>query len=276
MTYGVNIIPIKHFQIIMNVIGLMLMALSSFAFSLMSLSVKVASGPGFQFTSFELVFIRSFIQMFGALVFLVYTHRHPFGPKNSRIRWLLVGRGLAGSTGLTLFYYSLSVMSLADATVIFFTGPPFTAVLAYFALKEPISKWDITALVSCLIGVILVARPSFLFHDDESNHGDLPHEIPSINRVFGIISALCGAVISAIAYVTVRQITKLDSTVHAMVHVFSFGWISSCVSLIGMCFQRPRLPATLPDFGILLGVGLSGFIGQIMLNRGLQLSHAGN
>ncbi len=47
--------------------------------------------------------------------------------------------------------------------VIFFTGPSLTALLAWAVLKEPLTRLDVLALSSCLVGVVLVARPTFLF-----------------------------------------------------------------------------------------------------------------
>ena len=95
---------------------------------------------------------------------LIIVKKTPFGPADPVVRKLLVLRGSSGSVGLALFYYGLTVLSLSDAIVIFFIGPTLTAILAHLVLKETLDAIDIISSVSCLLGVVLVARPNFIFH----------------------------------------------------------------------------------------------------------------
>lgn len=197
--------------------------------------------------------------------------------ESSCLMWLIF-RGLSGSIGLALFFYAISVLPLADATVIFFTGPPLTSIIAYFMLDESLSVLDIVAVVSCLFGVVLVARPPSLFGRQDgsptSNFGD---DIDNFTRSTGILSALVGALMSAIAYSSVRKITKINPTIPSMTHVYYFGMISSIFSPIAMFIvgQQFVLPRGLMDWVLLGGVGLMAFAGQALLNRGLQLADAG-
>ena len=210
-----------------------------------------------------------------ALIYLrLIVQLDPFGPEDPKIRRMLVVRGLGGSLGLACFYFALTTLSLADATVIFFTGPIFTAILAYYVLEEPMGVTEIVAGSACLLGVVLVARPPFLFpHEAKDPNAD---ESDALTHTLGVITALVGATMSAVAYVSVRKITKMSNEVHTMVHVFYFGLVSSIFSPIAMfIFQRPVVPVTGMQWLVLLGVGGFAFIGQILLNRGLQLAPAG-
>lgn len=152
------------------------------------------------------------------------------------------------------------------AVVVFFLGPAFTAILASIVLGEAFTLFDGICSVACMVGVVLVSKPQFLFgHDDQP---DVPQDrdISEWQRLFAVLCALVGAMMSAIAYVTVR---KIGRGAHYMVHVVYFGLVSIVVAPIGMTvFQTPVMPHGWNEYGMLLLVGLSAFVGQCFLNQG--------
>lgn len=77
----------------------------------MSLFVKLS---GTSFPSFEIVFARSVVQTVFSLLGCAILKVNPLGQPGVR-RWLLF-RGLAGTLGLCLFFYSITQLPLADAT----------------------------------------------------------------------------------------------------------------------------------------------------------------
>ncbi|KAJ2090163.1 hypothetical protein GGI16_006151, partial [Coemansia sp. S142-1] len=61
-----------------------------------------------------------------------------------------------------------------------------------------------------------------------------------------------------------------------MVHVVYFGALSFVGSAIMMFLvQVPRMPSTGSEWLLMTAVGVFAFIGQVMLNRGLQLAPTG-
>ncbi|KAI8343571.1 hypothetical protein BC941DRAFT_367515 [Chlamydoabsidia padenii] len=241
--------------------GLFCMALSALGFSSQSLFVKLS---GASFPSFEIVFARSIIQSTLGLIGCYWLGVHPLG--DVKVRPWLVFRGLVGSLGLALFFYSITQLPLADATVIFFLGPMFTAILAAIVLGEPFTLFDGICSVFCLFGVVLVSKPEFLFGD-----GDIVGDA-YWTRIIAILCSLLGAVMSAFAYCTVRKIGRGASY---MVHIIYFGGISCIISAIGMCFQGAIMPSGAKEYTTLLLVGITAFIGQCLLTQGLQMAPAG-
>lgn len=138
--------------------GLIYMTLSALFFSFMSLLVSMTAKT---LPSFEIVLFRGIIQTGLGVLACWYLGISPLG--NPGVRFLLFCRGLAGSCGLACFFYALSALPLADATVIFFLGPTFTAILGRIVLKEPFTPLDAFASAVSLVGVVLVAKPSVLF-----------------------------------------------------------------------------------------------------------------
>jgi drug/metabolite transporter (DMT)-like permease len=74
--------------------------------------------------------------------------------------WVQIGRGLMLAASSMLFFLSLFVMPLAEATSIVFVSPVITALLSAVFLKEPMHPraWLATGLA--LAGVALVLRPN--------------------------------------------------------------------------------------------------------------------
>ncbi|KAI9225230.1 MAG: hypothetical protein DHS80DRAFT_20755 [Piptocephalis tieghemiana] len=270
-------------------LGLGIMTLSALFFSLQSFFVSYG-GRRLLLPSALLILARSVGQSILALGLAKCLDASVLGPRE--VRGWLVLRGSLGALGLAGFFYSLTHLPLADATVVFFTGPAFTSIFAHLILAEPFSTLDKVAAAICLFGVTLVAKPSFLFPSPSSS---LPEDQPILsdaeewNRLLAVAGALFGAILAALAYTTVR---KVGSRAHFLAHTFYFGIASSIISL-ALLFLFPSSPSSpsssspllspfLPLFDLkpigwllLAGIGFAAFLGQCCLNRGLQLAPAG-
>ncbi|KAF9303719.1 hypothetical protein BGZ74_003193 [Mortierella antarctica] len=260
--------------------GLIYMTLSALFFSFMSLLVSMTAKT---LPSFEIVLFRGIIQTGLGVLACWYLGISPLG--NPGVRFLLFCRGLAGSCGLACFFYALSALPLADATVIFFLGPTFTAILGRIVLKEPFTPLDALASAVSLVGVVLVAKPSVLFPPPPpslplSALGEsmfvlgVMEKDSAERRLLGTLAALGGAMCAAVAYVLVRKIGKQGA--HSMQHVTYFGVVSCFVSMLGLYAQGGYVEpeGTLMWTG-LVALGVAAFVGQILLNCGLQLSPLG-
>lgn len=232
-------------------LGLRYMIESAFYFSIMSVLVKLA-GKTVPFQ--EIVLARTAVAFFASIAMLKAKAISPWGNN----RKLLALRGALGFTGLGCFYYSITHLPLADATVIQYTNPVLVALLAALVLGERLTLGVVVSALCCLIGVIMIARPAFLFGAGTS--------LPPI----ALAAAITGAVVSSAAYTVVR---KLGSTDHALVVVFWF-------PLVCLPFAIPWALSTgyvpnLTELGILLAVGVVTQAAQVRMTQGLQLETAG-
>ena len=60
-------------------------------------------------------------------------------------------------------FNSLKHLTIADATMIASTSPMYTVFWARLFLKEPVLKIDLLNFVMIFCGIVLIARPPFLF-----------------------------------------------------------------------------------------------------------------
>ena len=229
------------------------MVLAAFFFSLMSLFVKVV---GQRLPSQEIVLVRGVVTGIYTLVAVRWAGVSLWGQDKF---WLFL-RGLTGFIALSAIYLALTKLPLADATVLQYTNPVFTAFLAAIFLGEPISRRDWGGTALSLAGVVLIAKPSFLFGSRASGLDPL---------YVGV--ALFGALFSAAAYVIVR---KLRTSEHPLTIIFYFPLVTTLGSL------PTALPGAIwptPLEWLLLVVGVAGTaqLGQVYLTKGLHAEQAG-
>jgi drug/metabolite transporter (DMT)-like permease len=233
--------------------GLWYIAKAAFWFSLMSLLVKLA---GRRIPSLEIVFVRSVVTLVMSWWLLRRAGTVPWG----RRKGLLVLRGLLGFLALTCFYYSVVHIPLADATVIHYTNPVYTALLAAWFLGERLHSRTVLCALASLAGVVFIARPAFLF----GGLGAVPIE-PRY-----LAASVAAAVLSAGAYVTVRKLGKSEDP---LVVVFYFPLVSLPL-VLPLVVPRWVWPTPL-EWLSLIGVGVTTQIAQVNLTRGLVLEPAG-
>jgi drug/metabolite transporter (DMT)-like permease len=223
---------------------------SALFFSLMSVMVKLA-GRGLPVQ--EIVFARGVVSLPLAFWLVRRAGVPPWGNR----RWILVLRGLLGLAAMSCFYFALTRIAIGEATVLHFTSPLWTALLAAFFLREAIGGRFVASMAVSFAGVILITRPGFLF-------GSAAAE----TDLLGVGAALLGAILAAGAYVTVREASKTE---HPLVIVFYFPLVMiPATGAFWPTFQSPQGWEWL----LLLGVGVSTQIGQVFLTRGLSLEPA--
>ncbi|MBL8753138.1 MAG: DMT family transporter [Planctomycetes bacterium] len=238
--------------------GIGYMVQSAFWFAVMGLLVKLASA---QLPTLQIVFVRGVLTICFASTLLAAARVSPFGGE-----WrLLLTRGLVGSCAMICFYAAVVHLPLAEATVVHQTAPLWTAIFAAVVLHERISARVLVALGGAFAGVVLIAKPQLLF----GAAADANATDPADHGLFAFV-ALLGAVLSAVAYVTVRRLGRSENPL-----VVTF-WLP----LLTIPVAAPwAVPAWVwPDAWTsvwLVGIGASTQIAQLSLTKGLARETAG-
>jgi drug/metabolite transporter (DMT)-like permease len=229
--------------------GVLYMAASALFFSLMSVLVKVA---GARLPAPEIVVARVVVTLILSYVMVRSAGLSPWGTR----RRALALRGLLGFSALSCYYWTLTRLPLAEATTIHHMAPLFTAVGAWIVLKERAGWATAAAIALGLAGVVLVARPG----------GFGGGELDGAAVIVAVIGALC----SAAAYVTVRQLSRDEDP---LVIVFYFPLVALPLAIPWMIpsavWPTPR------EWLVLLAVGVCTQAAQVCMTRGLSLERAG-
>lgn len=229
------------------------MLLSGLGFALMAACVKLASQQGIPLM--EIIAARALISLLISYADVRRRNVSPFGNHKA----LLIARAIVGTLALMCVYYSVSAMPLAEATVLQYLHPMFTAIIAWWFLKERIHKSTLLCILLSLIGLLCIARPAFIFSSVTS-------DIPGL----ALLAAIAGAMGAAIAYVMVR---KLSQSEDSSVIIFYFPFVALPISLLllGSDFVMPKGSQWLT----LMLVGVFTQVGQVGLTKAMQTETAG-
>jgi len=226
--------------------GVLYMAASAFAFSVMALLVKLTSS---RLPIGELMFARALITLLLSYAMVRRAGLSPWG--NERLSLAL--RGLLGFGGLSGYYIALAHLPLADATTLQNATPVFTALLAWWLLDERVGWSTATAIACGLAGVALIVHPTGAGLDPT-----------------GVAASLAAVTCSSFAYVTVR---KLARTEDALVIVFYFPLVAAPLAL-PWAIASFVVPGPV-DVLLLIAIGIVTQIGQVFLTQALVIERAG-
>lgn len=239
-------------------IGLLFNALSTVFGTGMSLFAKISGSQGIGV--FEIVMTRSLLLVLFTGPELLYFRTNPFQDK--RRRWLLVLRGVLGFCSVSSLYLAVALLPLADASVLSFLSPIFVAVLGPVVLKERSSIGVLLGIPVAMIGVVLVAQPSFLFGGSRGISG------------LGIAVGICQACFNALARICVRALS-MGSNERMSSIIFGQGAISLLgAGMLCAVTKNFKVPTEAPVWGSLLVGGFLGYLYQLALTAGLQRARA--
>ena len=224
--------------------------LSALGFALMSTCVKTVAGDGIPVL--EIIAARASVSLLLSYLDVTRKGISVWGQNHL----LLIARGTVGTVALVCIYYAVSTLPLADATVLQYTHPAFTAILALFFLGESVKRSTVICILLSFLGLVVMVRPGA---------SGIVFGLPPLS----LISALAGAFGSAVAYVLVR---RLSQTEDSSVIIFYFPLIALPISLLllGNNFVFPEFDALL----LLLLVGVFTQVGQVGLTKAMAAEEA--
>lgn len=255
-----------------QLIGLLMVAASSAAFSISNLIINVLSSiPPVVITPFQVAFVRFLVQFFLSICATLLVHRDALADRRT---WLgqpgnllkLVTRGLVGTLGLVFFVLTLSQMTLSDASAITFLNIPLTAIFARLFLGEEYTLFDAATGLLGVLGVVLVAQPASIF-------GAAPGIVRRELSAGSVVIGLCAATFTSFAFLAIRRIGSGEDP---FVITLWFSAVGIVVTPALMLAQGGWVaPPTATHAWLLAGVGVLGFIGQLLLNRGMAVAPSG-
>ena len=155
--------------------------------------------------------------------------------------------------------WSYQNLPLGDATALIFASPVFACIFGRIFLKEKLTLPQIISMVFGIFGIVLIAKPTFLFPSDAENASPWYHNMVPI----------IGAINMGATYTVQRRIGKgVNCVTIAVYMVFAS-------SLGGLGFQTIArhsyiYPACYTPRLLMLGVGGLTVAELLALNKGLS------
>ena len=168
-------------------------------------------------------------------------------------RWdLHLVRGGLAVLMMVGFTYAVGASSLSNVYTLYMVAPLLVTALAVVILKERVSAGGWIAVTVGLIGAVCVLRPS-------------PSGLPLAAALAALGSAAC----YAINYVVMRFMVGAE-TRESMVFWFLAMMALGC----GLVAAPGWKPVAHGDWGLILGLGVSGAVGQSCVTRAFMLAPA--
>ncbi|NHM75093.1 DMT family transporter [Staphylococcus sp. 11007852] len=214
--------------------GIIAILISAIGFSFMAVFFRLAG----DLPVFQKSLARNLVAMLIPLFFIIKYQQPMFGKLSSQP--LLITRSILGLTGVLLNIYAIDHMVLSDADILMKLNPFWTILLSLIFLKEYIQKYQITAMMIAIIGMLFVVKPEF--------SSDI---IPAL---MGLLSGI----FAAAAYTAVRALSTREAP-YTIVFYFSLFSVVALFPFVIFTYQ----PMTTIQIIYLVLAGLSAAVGQI-------------
>lgn len=246
--------------------GILLAFLSSICLATASLSVEFMGGTDAVF----IVLCRALIQFIFYLPLSIF-FRDPITLVPGE-RWIMLQRSIYGLISFVTCYKALSFLSLSDSQSIVFSSPVYTSFVGCIFLGESCGIFQIATIVTTLAGVVLIARPTFIFPVDTSHDEFSPQD-----RIIGVTLAFVCSLAQAFVYLSLRRLQKTPTTL--VITGFSFLMAAFAAILLAILYYATPLevifPTTLSHWGFIFLNGMCGVVGQGFLTIAVKIEEAG-
>ncbi len=209
------------------------------------------------FDPIEVTFWRNIASIILLLIWL-FAIRNFIFYKTSR-PWAHLFRSFIGTIGIALGMWTVSILTLAETTILLFTSPLFTVLLSALILKEKIGVFRFSAVLVGFIGVAIAANPADM-------------SIPLI----GLAAGLGWGFMSGSVDVTLRWMGKTEKSITTTFYFLLFGTLST--ALFWPFSQTPITAISIDKAwvvtGIICGLGATGTLALLAKTQSYRIGEA--
>lgn len=208
--------------------------------------VKLTTGINSQ----QILFVRAILAVLFLLGVAVLTKKlNELKPKYVLGTILM---GLVQGLSIYFYYLALGMANIANTTLLVYTAPIFSVILAAIFLKEKIEKRTIIGIIVSLFGVIIVSDPAKFSL--------------SPNQMWGSIFALLGGFFYSAMAISSKSVTEKTTPLYAAF------WQYLVIALLFMPFSLPlRIQAVIINLPSLIYLGwVAGGIAFLLYMNGIS------
>ena len=189
-----------------------------------------------------------FMVVISVPITFVFFKKHLSWPKNINIQ---LARSIFLFLSTILFFYAISVISLAEALTLAFVSPLIVTLLSAILLKEQVGYRRWTAVIIGFIGAIIVIRPGF-------------NEIS-----LATFAGLGTGIAYAFYVITTRKLSSIDSPLLTLI----FTGLSGAI-IISIIVPFVWITPNYTQWLFLIGLAAVGTLGHFFLILSLSFAEA--
>lgn len=218
------------------------------SFTSMAIAGRAVS---FELDTFEIMMYRSFVGVIIVLTVSVFARTQ--NQITRRSLGLHFFRNAAHFTGQNLWFFSLTLIPLAQVFALEFTSPLWVLVFAPLVLGERLTKMRAIAAILGFIGILIVTRPG----------------ATSLNA--GVLAAGLSAIGFAFSIMLTKRLTRTESITCILFY------LTTMQAVFGIMFAGWDLDITLPSAHSapwLILIGCAGLLAHFCLTTALSIAPA--
>ena len=203
----------------------------------------------------EVTFFRNAFSAVALLMGLVFVKKLHLLKTKRPVAHLF--RGAIGTAGIVLGAWALSMLPLAETTVLLFTSPLFTVLLSFLILKEKVGLYRFGAVILGFTGVIIIANP-----------GSETNTIP----LLGLMVGLGWGFFSGSVDTCLRWMGKTENANATVFYFVLFGTVTT-----GLHWPWAEVKYTefsIDILWIICGLGLTGLLSLLAKTQSFRLGEA--
>lgn len=221
--------------------GVTMMCVSTVAFAVMHLSVRIASE---ELHPFQIAFFRNLFGLGFLVPVIIGSGWRQMQTKRIGLHAI---RAVINIAAMLMFFTALSISPLAKVTALAFTAPIFAAVLSVLALGEVFRLRRWAAIAVSFVGMLVIIRPGYVELD------------------LGALLVIGSAMLWAVVMTIVKFLSRTESSVAIV------AWMGIFLSVFSLppalyVWQAPTVWA----WTWLVFIGFAGSIAQVTLSQALK------
>lgn len=159
-----------------------------------------------------------------------------------------------GLISVSLGFYTIALLPVAEATVILFLSPVFASLFAVLILKEKLRLSKIIAVFAGLAGVVIMTQPG---------GNSLP--------IFGVLVGLTGALFMGLVSITLRTVAQKESAIAT-----TFCLTIAVSTVFGALYPWFHTDVSNHVLLVLGASALFAFIGQMLMTLSFKYASVSN
>jgi drug/metabolite transporter (DMT)-like permease len=197
-----------------------------------------------------IVFFQNFVSL---ILFLPWVLRHGISDVKTRRTSLHIVRALAGLLSQALMFVAVKKMPLMNAVLLSNSAPLFIPLMSWAWLKEKINGVVWASLIVGFVGVVLILKPNATLVSNPA-----------------AAIAVCAAIFSAVALVTVNRLSSTEPTERILFYYFLISSVASAP------FAATEIHAySARDWVYLIGIGVFMAAAQLLIILAYRHASAG-
>ena len=208
----------------------------------------------------QIAFFRSFFAFLPILLLLAWRKQLAGAFRTAR-PWGHAYRGFIGVLAMMSSFFALTRLPLPEAIMLNYAQPLVVIVLSALLLGEHVRIFRWSAVAVGFVGVFIIIWPTLTLFRSAQRLGS--------SEGLGVMAALIGAAISAVAMMQVRSLVATEKTSTIVIY---FSVTSSLVALLTLPFGWSSLTASQTSYLILSG--FCGGVAQIFMTEAYRYGSA--